>query len=165
MRKIDGTATISIEEFDELREHEKWFNELRSNVRGLVEKIDTEQYDREMKKIDDMGDVTDEEIDRLVKKAAGTLKITVSDKIIRKLIREYIDEEKSDVHYAVSEMTNKELEQIPLFLDGGQQDFQKIIKEKDKEIRRLKKQVGDLKNEMSYMHNPLAISDRHEMGG
>ena len=32
MKKIDGTATISIETLDELREREQWYNSLRETL-------------------------------------------------------------------------------------------------------------------------------------
>lgn len=41
----------------------------------------------------------------------------------------------------------------------------KDIREKNRTIRDLKKQVTDLRIEKSYMINPNAIGDRHEMGG
>lgn len=39
------------------------------------------------------------------------------------------------------------------------------IKEKDKEIRGLKKKLSDSEIARSYMIDPMAIGDRHEMGG
>ena len=39
MKKIDGTATISIETLDELREREQWYNSLREKLKGIVADI------------------------------------------------------------------------------------------------------------------------------
>lgn len=39
------------------------------------------------------------------------------------------------------------------------------LKKKDAEVKKLQKQVSDLKWKMSYMTNPMAIGDRCEMGG
>ena len=79
MRKVEGTATISIEELDRLREREQWYNDLRGKLKNIVGKLDTEEYDKEMKKIDDT---------------------------------------KSEVHYAISEMSTEELKEIPLIIGG-----------------------------------------------
>lgn len=42
---------------------------------------------------------------------------------------------------------------------------EKIIKERDKAIRELKKKLSDSELKRSYMIDPMAIGDRHEMGG
>lgn len=44
----------------------------------------------------------------------------------------------------------------------------KVIKENEalkNENKKLQKEISDLKHRMSYMPNPFAIGDRHEMGG
>lgn len=41
----------------------------------------------------------------------------------------------------------------------------KELKEKNEEIRKLKAQVSDLRWKQSYMIDPNAIGDCHEMGG
>lgn len=122
MRKIEGTATISIEELDRLREREQWYNSLRGTLKGIVANIDTEEYDKEMKKIDDSPDeISDEELDALIKQAARTVKIVLNENILRKLVVEFIDDTKSEVHYAISEMSTEELKEIPLIIPSGQQ--------------------------------------------
>lgn len=122
MRKIEGTATISIEELDRLREREQWYNSLRETLKGIVANIDTEEYDKEMKKIDDSPDeISDEELDALIKQAARTVKIVLNENILRKLVVEFIDDTKSEVHYAISEMSTEELKEIPLIIPSGQQ--------------------------------------------
>lgn len=42
---------------------------------------------------------------------------------------------------------------------------EKIIKERDKTIRELKKKLSDSELKRPYMIDPMAIGDRHEMGG
>lgn len=212
MRKIEGTATISIEELDHLREREQWHSSLRGTLKGIVADIDTEEYDKEMKKIDDSPDeISDEELDALIKQAARTVKIVLNENILRKLVIDFIDDTKSEVHYAISEMSTEELKEIPLIipsgqqLQGGQQEKkvcemceaymadaecdladscpaagivkrlkeaeatikgkEKTIKERDKAIRDLKKKLNESELRRSYMVDPMAIGDRHEMGG
>ena len=145
MKKIDGTAIISIETLDELREREQWYNSLRETLKGIVADIETEEYEKEIKKIDDSPDeISDEELDELIKKATGTVKIVINENVIRKLIAEFIDETKSDVHYAISEMSTEELKTIPLIIPRGQQS------------------KGG-KQEKKYMRNVRGIYDRRKM--
>lgn len=42
---------------------------------------------------------------------------------------------------------------------------EKIIKDRDKTIREIRKKLEDSENARSYMVDPMAIGDRHEMGG
>ena len=44
-------------------------------------------------------------------------------------------------------------------------EAEREIKEKDKEIRDLRKKLSDSEIARSYMIDPMAIGDRHEMGG
>lgn len=112
MRKIEGTATISIEQLDDLRQQQDFFSNMQRDVKGLVQSIDTEEYDKRVKQIDDMSDMPDEKFERLIKEAAGALRVVVSEKSLRKLIHEYIDDEKSEQRYILSEMTEEEFEKI-----------------------------------------------------
>lgn len=207
MRKIEGTATISIEELDELREREQWHKDLMRKVKMLVEKIDTSEYDKKHEEID-LENTTDRKLEKLLKEAVKSIKIIVSEKTLRNLIHEYIDDTKSNAHYMLSEMSEKEFGEVKLIFAneaGGQQErsvcemceeymadaecelkdscpaagiikelkeaqeqvktLKKQIKDKDTSIRELKKQVDDLRLEKSYMIDPNAIGDRHEMGG
>lgn len=213
MSIIEGTATISLETLDGLREYETLFKSVRNSASGLIERIDSEQYEKMCKKIDAMKDISDDELTRLLKEAAGTLQIIVSAGCLRRMIREFMDSEKSDVYYELAEMTREEFARIPLILEsgqcpertGGQQDAsvcgmceaymadaecdmkedcpaagivkrlkeaeetirekEKIIKKRDKEISELKKKLSDSELKRSYMVDPMAIGDRHEMGG
>lgn len=229
MRSIEGTATISLETLDGLRECETLFRSVRNSASGLIERVDSEQYEKKCKEIDAMKDISDDDLTRLLKEAAGTLQIIVSAGCLRRLIREFIDSEKSDVYYELAEMTKEEFARIPLILESehkkrqipkiedlkqakGQQDTsvcemceaymadaecdlkedcpaagivkrlkeaeEKIkvkektikikietIKKRDEEIRELKKKLDDSELKRSYMINPMAIGDRHEMGG
>lgn len=50
---------------------------------------------------------------------------------------------------------------------GAEHNYSECIcpaKKMSEENKELKKEVARLKNEMSYMHNPFSIGDRHEMG-
>lgn len=124
MRKIEGTATISIEQLDDLRQQQDFFSNMQRDVKGLVQSIDTEEYDKRVKQIDDMSDMPDEKFERLIKEAAGALRVVVSEKSLRKLIHEYIDDEKSEQRYILSEMTEEEFEKIPLILESAQRSEQ-----------------------------------------
>lgn len=213
MSVIEGTVTISLETLDSLREYEALFKSVRGSASGLIERVDSEQYEKKCKEIDTMKDISDDEITRLLKEAAGTLQIIVSTGCLRKLIREFIDSEKSDIYFELAEMTREEFAKIPLILGSGQRperagwqqdtsvcemceaymadtecdmkedcpaagivkrlkdaeetirEKEKIIKKRDKEIHELKKKLDDSELKRSYMVDPMAIGDRHEMGG
>lgn len=213
MSFIEGTVTISLETLDSLREKEELFKNIRNSASGLIERIDSEQYEKKCKEIDVMKDISDDDIARLLKEARSTLKIVVSAGCLRRLICEFIDSEKSDAHYEISEMSKEEFAKIPLILESvhrseraaGQQDTkvcgmceaymadaecdmkedcpaagvvkrlkeaeetikekEKIIKKRNEEIRELKKKLSDSEVKRSYMVDPMAIGDRHEMGG
>ena len=126
--KFSGDLKEAIEKAEkELKEKEgttqwlflKWQYDNAKKLKNIVGKLDTEEYDKEMKKIDDSpDDISDEELDALIKQAAGTVKIILNGEIIRKLIIEFIDDTKSEVHYAISEMSTEELKEIPLIIGG-----------------------------------------------
>ncbi len=67
MKKIEGTATISIEQLDNLRQQEEFFSNMQRVVKSLIQSIDTEEYDKRAKQIDNMGNMPDEEFERLIK--------------------------------------------------------------------------------------------------
>lgn len=206
MKTIEVMATIGLETLDNLRLREQCFSELRHDVKKLIKTVDSEEYEKRCKQIDGMGNMSDEEFDRLDKEAATTLKIIISDKVLRKLIYECIDESESEINYTLHAMEENEFAKIPLILEsgqhpeqtGGQQDIsvcevceaymidaecdmkedcpaagivkrlkeaEETIEKRDKEIKKLKKKLSDAELEKSYMSNPMAIGDRHEMGG
>ena len=213
MSVIEGTVTISLETLDNLREYEALFKSVRGSASGLIERVDSEQYEKKCKEINAMKDISDDDLTRLLKEAAGTLQIIVSAGRLRRLIREFIDSEKSDVYYELAKMTKEEFSRIPLILESGQrperegwqQDIsvcemceaymadtkcdmkedcpatgimkrlkeaeeeirekEKTIKKRDKKISELKKKLSDSELKRSYMVDPMAIGDRHEMGG
>lgn len=213
MSVIEGTVTISLETLDNLREYEALFKSVRGSASGLIERVDSEQYEKKCKEIDAMKDISDDDIANLLKEAAGTLKIIVSTGCLRRLIREFIDSEKSDIYFELAEMTREEFAKIPLILESGQspertgwqqdtsvcemceaymadtecdmkedcpaagimkrlkeaeekiREKEKTIKKRDKEISELKKKLSDSELKRSYMVDPMAIGDRHEMGG
>ena len=120
MNIIEGTATISIKKLDDLRQYEELFSRLQRTVKSLVKDIDHEEFDRIEKQIDEMSGLSDEEFLKLIDKKDTTLKIIVSDSALRNLIREYIDGEKSELHYVLENMEKEKFEQIPLILETSQ---------------------------------------------
>ena len=213
MSVIEGTVTISLETLDSLREYEALFRSVRGSASGLIERVDSEQYEKKCKEIDAMKDISDDDITRLLKEARSTLKIVVNMGCLRRLIREFVDSEKSDAYYEISEMSKEEFAKIPLILESGQhperagwqqdtsvcemceaymadtecdmkedcpaagimkrlkeaeeeiREKEKTIKKRDKEISELKKKLSDSELKRSYMVDPMAIGDRHDMGG
>lgn len=194
-------------------EIEALFKSVRGSASGLIERVDSEQYEKKCKEIDAMKDISDDDITRLLKEARSTLKIVVNMGCLRRLIREFVDSEKSDAYYEISEMSKEEFAKIPLILESGQhpewagwqqdtsvcemceaymadtecdmkedcpaagimkrlkeaeeeiREKEKTIKKRDKEISEFKKKLSDSELKRSYMVDPMAIGDRHEMGG
>lgn len=226
MREIDGTATISIKELDELRQREQMHRELVYWLLKLVKEIDTSEYDKRCEEIDKNDRImTDEQLEDAMREAGKALKIIISDSVLRKLVFEYIDPEKDKSRYEIGEMSEEVFSAIPIILESsrqmsgsdtkeetGQQERgvcemceaymadaecdmkedcpaagivkrlkeaeEKIkvkektikikietIKKRDEEIRELKKKLSDSELKRSYMIDPMAIGDRHEMGG
>lgn len=119
MSFIEGTVTISLETLDSLREKEELFKRIRNSASGLIERIDSEQYEKKCKEIDVMN-IPDDDLKRMLREARSTLKIVISAGCLRRLIREFIDSEKSAAHYEISEMSKEEFAKIPLILESGQ---------------------------------------------
>lgn len=120
MTYIEGKVTISLETLDSLRESEALYRSIRNTAYGLIERIDSEQYGEKCKEIDAMKEISDDDLTRLLNEARKTLRIVVSAGCLRRLIREFIDCEKSDVHYEISEMSREEFAKIPLILESEQ---------------------------------------------
>lgn len=216
---MEGTATISLDTLDELRkkaeeaETEKkrsgWFVKKLMNCYGF----DTEAYDKALKEIDNIRDLTDKQCSKLVREAmVKHLKIVIDQEELKELIQEYIDEEASDEHLDIAKASAKELKQIQIVMRGGAEEGEKpdknlcemcqeymaetecdylqdgscpaavlmkrakeaekavkakedTIKRRDKTIRELKKKLDESELKRSYMVDPMAIGDRHEMGG
>ena len=120
MSFIEGTATISLETLDDLRECKASYRNIRNTASGLIERIDSEQYEKKQKEIDAIKEISNDELTRLLNEARSTLKIVVNMGCLRRLIREFMDSEKSDAHYEISEMSKEEFEKIPLIFEQEQ---------------------------------------------
>ena len=96
MSFIEGTATISLETLDDLRECKASYRNIRNTASGLIERIDSEQYEKKQKEIDAIKEISNDELTRLLNEARSTLKIVVNMGCLRRLIREFMDSEKSD---------------------------------------------------------------------
>lgn len=124
--KIDGTVTISIEQFEKLKTEaeakknaEKKLEEAAGMISKLVAVVHDEEYKKRIKEIDALPENTsDKKIFKLCREAAGTLRITISETYLRKLVHEYIDEDASDAHYDLHQMTKKEFDNIPMTLEA-----------------------------------------------
>ena len=98
MSYIEGTVTISLETLDSLREKEELFKSIRNSASGLIERIDSEQYEKKQKEIDEIKEISDAELTRLLREARSTLKIVVNMGCLRRLIREFVDSEIGRAH-------------------------------------------------------------------
>lgn len=116
---MDGTATISLDTLDELREKAEEARVAVNRSKRFTSKLmdcyefDTEKYNKALEEIDDKEDLTDKQCSKLIREAmVKHLKIVVDPEMLKELIREYIDEETSDEHLDIARATLKELKQI-----------------------------------------------------
>lgn len=120
---MDGTATISLDTLDELREKAEEARVAVNRSKRFASKLmdcyefDTEKYNKALEEIDDKEDLTDKQCSKLIREAmVKHLKIVVDPEMLKELIREYIDEEISDEHMDIARATLKELKQIQVVL-------------------------------------------------
>ena len=222
MEIIEGTATISLETLDKLRNEAAQSEKLFEGCAKITEEVmeiysfEVEEYHRELKKIDNNNKLSDEQITRRLSKAMTQhLKIVVDADALKRLIKLHIDKSKSDEHADIKNATEKELKEIQVILKGQQasqekeeqpdvnlcriceeymadeeceyledgscpaagimkrlkeaekmiETKEKIIKDRDRTIREIRKKLEESENARSYMIDPMAIGDRHEMGG
>lgn len=120
---MDGTATISLDTLDELREKAEEARLATNRSKKFTSKLmdcyefDTEKYNKALKEIDDKEGLTDKQCSKLIREAmVKHLKIVVDPEMPKELIREYIDEEISNEHTDIARATLKELKQIQVVL-------------------------------------------------
>lgn len=120
---MEGTATISLDALDEMREKIKEAEKAKRRSERFIEKLmdcyefDTEKYERALEEIDNKRNLTDKQCMKLISEAmVNHLKIVVNPKKLKELIQEYIDEEASDEHMDIAKANLKELEQIQVIL-------------------------------------------------
>lgn len=120
---MDGTATISLDTLDELREKAEEARLATNRSKKFTSKLmdcyefDTEKYNKALKEIDNKEGLTDKQCSKLIREAmVKHLKIVVDPEILKELIQEYIDEE-------ISDTAEKEVNGIELCNSrgGGQQ--------------------------------------------
>ena len=124
--KIDGTVTISIEQFEKLKaaaeakeNAEKELKEATHTISKLVAVVHDEEYRKRLKEIDALPvNTSDKKIDKMCREAAATLRITISETQLRRLVHKYIDDDISDAHYDLRRMTKKEFDKIPIDLES-----------------------------------------------
>lgn len=120
---MEGTATISLKTLDELRakakeaEQEKKRSERFTKQLMNCYEFDAEEYNKALKEIDNMRDLTDRQCMKMVREAmVKHLKIVIDPEELKELIQEYIDEEASDEHLDIAKASMEELKQIQVVL-------------------------------------------------
>lgn len=97
---MDGTATISLDTLDELREKAEEARLATNRSKKFTSKLmdcyefDTEKYNKALKEIENKEDLTDKQCSKLIREAmVKHLKIVVDPEMLKELIQEYIDEQ------------------------------------------------------------------------
>lgn len=125
-RAIEGTATISLAELDDLRlcreqikEYEAEIEKQKETLSHLIQSIDTTEFDKINAETDAAeNNLTDKQIDERVKLADSKLILHINERELRRLIKKGVVAETSEAHFALSKMTLKEFENIKIMIGG-----------------------------------------------
>lgn len=125
-RAIEGTATISLAELDDLRlcreqikEYEAEIEKQKEMLSHLIQSIDTTEFDKINAETDAAeNNLTDKQIDERVKLADSKLILHINERELRRLIKRGVVAETSEAHFALSKMTLKEFENIKIMIGG-----------------------------------------------
>lgn len=118
--QIEGTVTISIQTFEELKaaaeEGENYRRKLQSvseEVTSLIE-FDDAEYLARLAEIDKMGNISDKKLKKVMSEALSLQKIVVDADKLKKFFKKHIDEEASENCYDITNATYDELKTIQL---------------------------------------------------
>lgn len=122
-REIEGTVTISLENFAYMQQEQKRAEELekklngfRDEVTALISGFDDEEFNRRIAAIDGTPDMTDKQIRKAFDDAVGTMKVIVDPEKLKKLIRKHVDKDKGENYEDLKHAEDKVLKQIEIIL-------------------------------------------------
>lgn len=127
--KIDGTVTISIQTFEELKAAAKEAERCRKEVAGIVKEVtelvsfDDNEYMKRLAEIDEDGKIkSDKRLKKAMSEALALLKIVVDAEKLKRFLNKHIDDEASDNHCDLNHATKEELERIQIILTVSESD-------------------------------------------
>lgn len=101
--KIDGTVTISIQTFEELKAAAEEAEKCRNEVAGIVKEVtelvsfDDNEYLKRLAEIDEDGKIkTDKRLKKAMSEALALMKIVVDAEKLKRFLNKYIDDEASE---------------------------------------------------------------------
>ena len=127
--KIDGTVTISIQTFEELKaaaeEAERCRNEVAGIVKEVTELVSFEdgEYLKRLAEIDEDGKIkTDKKLKKAMSEALALLKIVVDAEKLKRFLNKYIDDEVSENCCDLNHAKKEELEKMQIILSVSESD-------------------------------------------
>ena len=118
-----GEVTISIEDFDTMREQARKYDpyaeaKAEAGIRREVAKMISfgeEEFTKRIKAINDMGrDAPDKEVNKKFEAALATITIYVDEKQLKRLIQKYIDPASGDTYADIKAAPDKALDKMKI---------------------------------------------------
>ena len=132
--KIDGTVTISIQTFEELKaaaeEAERCRNEVAGIVKEVTELVSFEdgEYLKRLAEIDEDGKIkTDKRLKKAMSEALALLKIVVDAEKLKRFLNKYIDDKASENCYDLNHAKKEELERMQIILAVSESDTEEEV--------------------------------------
>lgn len=127
--KIDGTVTISIQTFEELKAAAEEAEKCRNEVAGIVKEVtelvsfDDNEYLKRLAEIDEDGKIkTDKRLKKAMSEALALLKIVVDAEKLKRFLNKYIDDETSENCCDLNHAKKEELERMQIILSVSESD-------------------------------------------
>lgn len=121
--KIEGTVTISIDQYEAFKRQADELETLRENekkrkeqLKGLIHHLGTEEWQKDIDIIDSKKYISDRQLDREVHAATMKLRVYISQKELRKVVKAYIDKNASEAHHDLKNLKMDDFMDIPMEL-------------------------------------------------
>ncbi len=132
--KIDGTVTISIQTFEELKAAAEEAERYRKEVAGIVKEVtelvsfDDKEYLKRLAEIDEDGKIkTDKRLKKVMSEALALLKIVVDAEKLKRFLNKYIDDEASENCCDLYHAKKEELERMQIILAVSESDTEEEV--------------------------------------
>lgn len=115
---IEGTVTISIKTFDEMRAAAKQSEEYRLKLQAISREVtgfvsfDDVAYLERLEEIEQIENISDKKLEKALSEALSIQKIVIDGDKLKKFIKKYIDDEKSQNCADIANAKESELKTI-----------------------------------------------------
>lgn len=125
---IEGNVTISIKTFDGLRAAAKAVEEYRLQLQELSKEVtefisfDDAAYQARLEEIEQIENISDKKLNKALSEALSLQKIVVDGDKLKKFIKKYIDDEKSENCADIANAKESELKTIQIAIRQEEAD-------------------------------------------